>query len=77
MKPLNFEDCHPSKRPFDDLSDKRAERNFESDVTARSQHNANASAATRRRIEEYLEKKRLRELLQEEYDDDVFNESRE
>lgn len=72
MKSVDLENAYPHKSTDEPFDDYFIERGL-FDKKGFAVESERASGHARRRIEEYLEKKRLRELLQEEVLDDVFH----
>lgn len=71
MKSVDIEETYPQKTPEDAFDDYAVEFHVLKNKVLPG-NSERGSGAVRRRIEEYLEKKRLRELLQEDVVDDVF-----
>lgn len=71
MKSVDIEETYPQKITEDAFDDYTVEFNVLKNKVLPG-NNERGSGVARRRIEEYLEKKRLRELLQEDVVDDVF-----
>ncbi|MGH6635228.1 MAG: PA3496 family putative envelope integrity protein [Gammaproteobacteria bacterium] len=71
MKSVDIEETYPQKTTEDAFDDYAVEFNVLKNKVLPG-NSERGSGVARRRIEEYLEKKRLRELLQEDVVDDVF-----
>jgi len=71
LKSVDLEEACPKKTTEDAFDDNGVEFNVLKNK-ALPEGSELGSGIARRRIEEYLEKKRLRELLQEDVLDDVF-----
>lgn len=75
LKSVDLEQVYPKKTTEDALEDYGVELNrLKNKALPEDYENSEYnSGVARRRIEEYLEKKRLKELLQEDVVDDVFH----
>lgn len=71
LKSVDLEEAYPKKTTEDAFDDVGVEFNLLKNK-ALAEGSERGSGIARRRIEEYLERKRLRELLQEDVLDDVF-----
>jgi hypothetical protein len=71
MKGVDIQEALPQKATEDAFDDYAVEFNLVKNKVLPGV-GERGSGVARRRIEEYLEKKRLRELLQEDVVDDVF-----